>query len=79
MAVIVVNWLVTSNTRNFVYGQLTERVQKLDERTIDHGTRLSNTEAVLSGEEGHNTRLVRLEAWRLSEEQNKRHYPQRNS
>lgn len=61
VGVVLINWVITSNAKNFVYGQLTQRVEMLDDRTVDHGRRITNIESVVSGEDGHGERLVRLE------------------
>ena len=50
----------------FIYGRLTERVKTVDDRTVDHGRRVTNLETVLSGTGGHGERLVALEVWRLA-------------
>lgn len=52
-------------TAAFIYGKLTERVNTVDDRTVDHGRRISNAETVLSGTGGHGERLTALEAWRI--------------
>ena len=63
LAVIITQAL----TAAFIYGSLTERVKTVGDRTVDHGTRITNIERVVSGEDGHSERLVRLEAWQLEE------------
>lgn len=59
---IVVTQLLTVA---FVYGKLTERVKTVDDRSVDHGRRVTNVESVLSGPGGHGERLTALEAWRI--------------
>lgn len=44
---------------------MTEKVNTLDDRTVDHGRRIGNVETVLSGPGGHGERLTSLEAWRI--------------
>jgi hypothetical protein len=50
----------------FVYGRLTEKVKTVDDRTVDHGRRVTNLETILTGTHGHGERLVALEVWRLA-------------
>lgn len=45
--------------------QLTQKISTIDDRTVDHGRRISNAETVLSGPGGHGERLTALEAWRI--------------
>lgn len=73
VGVVLINWVITSNAKNFVNGQLTQKVQTLDERTVDHGRRITTLESVVSGEEGHGERLVRLEYDQLQAARREKH------
>jgi hypothetical protein len=64
---VILGVVVQLVTAAFVYGRLTERVKTIGDRTIDHGTRITNVETVLSGSGGHGERLTALEARRLHE------------
>lgn len=52
-------------TAAFIYGKLTERVKTVDERTVDHGRRVTNLENVQNGPGGHGERLTAIESWRV--------------
>lgn len=44
---------------------ITQKISTIDDRTVDHGRRITNVETVLSGPGGHGERLTALEAWRI--------------
>lgn len=46
-------------------GSLAQQVSTVNDRTVDHGRRITNVETVLSGPGGHGERLTALEAWRI--------------
>lgn len=48
-----------------ILSSMTQKISTIDDRTIDHGRRISNAETVLSGPGGHGERLTALEAWRI--------------